>query len=408
MSAWRGVYLSRRQALRAGGFGLTGAGAALLFGCGDDGDDQRSPTPLGGSPTQVPAPGEEPPPEVTEIRLPRNSVGCVAPLLAAEEFLHEEGFQQVHYQILEPKYSLVTESVLSGRIDMTFNFVPAVLHAIDAGEPLLLLGGAHVACFQIVAGDHVQSLSDMRGRRFAIPEIDPRPSDFAFVTSIMQYIGLNAGRDFEIVSMPNLAFGPPRPLIEGHSDATLLLTPRTAEYRAKGVGHVVLDSMLDEPWRQYFCCLLNTRREFAEQYPVATRRAVRAILKGIDRCAREPDGVAQLLYDKGWILTKDSADQAVREVAFDAWRSQDPSDTIRFHALRLNEAGVIDSTPEEIIERATDFTYFNELKEELAMFAAPREGASAAAFDCEVEAEPGYALRGPGEQTPGGTNGRDI
>jgi NitT/TauT family transport system substrate-binding protein len=394
--------ITRRKALRAGGLGLTGAGAALLFGCGDDGDGS-TPSRDGGAPTQSPAPGGEPPPEVTEIRLPRNSVGCVAPLLAAEEFLHEEGFQQVHYQVLEPKYSLITESVLSGRIDMTFNFVPAVLHAIDAGDPLVVLGGAHVACFQVVAGDHVQSLSDMRGRRFAIPEIDPKPSDFAFVTSIMQYIGLNADRDFEIVSTPNLAFGPPRPLVEGHSDATLLLTPRTAEYRARGVGHVVLDSMLDEPWRQYFCCLLNTRREFAEQYPVATRRVVRAILKGIDRCAREPDAVAQLLYDRRWILTKDSADQAVREVAFDAWRSQDPSDTIRFNALRLNEAGVIDSTPEEIIERATDFTYFNELKEELAMFAAPPREGSAAAFECDIEAEPRLALRNAGQ-----AGGRDV
>ena len=31
--------LSRRAVLRAGATGLTGAGAALLFGCGDDDED---------------------------------------------------------------------------------------------------------------------------------------------------------------------------------------------------------------------------------------------------------------------------------------------------------------------------------------------------------------------------------
>jgi hypothetical protein len=78
---------------------------------------------------------------------------------------------------------------------------------------------------------------------------------------------------------------------------------------------------------------------------------------------------------------------------------------VRFYALHLREAGLIGSTPEEMIEKGTDFRFFNELKEELAAFPAlqPRR---AAAFNCHLEVAPRYALGSAGSRPT--SSKRDI
>ena len=43
----------------------------------------------------------------------------------------------------------------------------------------------------------------------------------------------------------------------------------------------------------------------------------------------------------------------------------DPEDTIRFYALRLQEIGMIKSSPQKIIAQGTDWRFLNELKKEL-------------------------------------------
>jgi hypothetical protein len=47
------------------------------------------------------------------------------------------------------------------------------------------------------------------------------------------------------------------------------------------------------------------------------------------------------------------------------WREYDPEDTIRFYALHLHEAGMIKSSPNNIIADGTDWHFLNELKREL-------------------------------------------
>jgi NitT/TauT family transport system substrate-binding protein len=47
------------------------------------------------------------------------------------------------------------------------------------------------------------------------------------------------------------------------------------------------------------------------------------------------------------------------------WRESNPEDTLRFHALRLHEVGMIKSTPQRIVAQGTDWRFWNELKREL-------------------------------------------
>jgi NitT/TauT family transport system substrate-binding protein len=128
---------------------------------------------------------------------------------------------------------------------------------------------------------------------------------------------------------------------------------------------VLLNSAVDRPWSQYFCCMVAGNREFVRKNPAATKRAIRAILKADQLCASEPKKVAEFLVNKGFTQNYDYAVQAMKDVPYGKWREFDAEDTIRFYSLRLYEAGMIKFSPRKIIEQGTDWRFFNELKKEL-------------------------------------------
>ena len=114
--------------------------------------------------------------------------------------------------------------------------------------------------------------------------------------------------------------------------------------------------------------LLHRGRQHAsssDNYPVATKRALRAILKATDLCAPEPERAARRLVDGGFTPRYDYALQTLTELPYDRWRELDPEDSLRFYALRLHEVGMINSTPNKIIAEGTDWRFLNELKREL-------------------------------------------
>ena len=121
----------------------------------------------------------------------------------------------------------------------------------------------------------------------------------------------------------------------------------------------------DRPWSQYFCCMVVRNREFVQQHPVATKRALRAILKRRRLRARAGARGPRSWWHKGYTKSYDYALQTMQEVPYGQWREYDPKDTVRFYALRLHEAGMIKSTPQKIIAQGTDWRFLNELKKEL-------------------------------------------
>ena len=59
--------------------------------------------------------------------------------------------------------------------------------------------------------------------------------------------------------------------------------------------------------------------------------------------------------------------QALREIPYDKWRDYSPEDTIRFWALRLKELGIIKHSPQDFIDRNTDWSHLSSLKNEMGM-----------------------------------------
>ena len=109
---------------------------------------------------------------------------------------------------------------------------------------------------------------------------------------------------------------------------------------------------------------LRPRRAAAELPPETTR--IRLVgRKAADVCALEPERAARLLVDKGYAPRYDYALQALKEIPYGKWREYDPEDTMRFYSLRLQEVGMIKSSPQKIIAQGTDWRFLNELKQEL-------------------------------------------
>ena len=126
-----------------------------------------------------------------------------------------------------------------------------------------------------------------------------------------------------------------------------------------------MNTATDRPWSQYFCCMLLGNRQFVEKNPVASKRALRAILKATDLCAREPEKAARLVVDRGYASSYEIMLQILKDVSYAAWRTYDPENTMRFFAIQLHEVGMIKSSPQKIIAQGTDWRFFNELRKEL-------------------------------------------
>ena len=290
----------------------------------------------------------EPPLETTRLRLVHDPSICVTPQYLAEELLQADGFSAVQY--IEATDGFGTRLVAAGGADMMMEFAGVYLTRIDAGDPLVLLGGAHV-----------QAIRDLKDKRVAV--LGEGAPEHVFLSSVAAYVGLDPRRD--IRWEPHPPEESMRLLGEGQVDAFAGFPPVPQELRTRRIGHVVLSTTTDRPWSQYFCCMVGANRDFGRKHPIATKRALRAILKAANLCAADPEQAARFIVSRGYTGELAYAAQALREIPYARRREYDPEDTVRFYALRLHKVGMVKSSPQKIIAQGTDWRFFNELKKEL-------------------------------------------
>jgi NitT/TauT family transport system substrate-binding protein len=299
-------------------------------------------------------------PETTTIRLAKIPGICIAPQYVAEALLRAEGFTDVRYVTVEPGVG-TSAGIARGEVDFTLNFAAPLVIPIDAGEPIKAVAGVHPGCFELFAHQPIRTISDLKGKSLGVQGLGSTPH--VFLAVVAAHIGLDPVADINWVTSPSVR--PKELFAEGKIDAFLGFPPEPQELRARKIGHVILNSAIDRPWSQYFCCLLAGNTDFIDQHPIATKRVIRAILKATDLCVAEPERVAQQLVDGGFTQRYDYALQSLTEVPYSSWREYDPEDTLRFYALRLHEARMITSNPHKLIAEGTDWRFVNELKREL-------------------------------------------
>jgi NitT/TauT family transport system substrate-binding protein len=302
---------------------------------------------------------QERPPETTTVRIPTGTLICNAPTYIADELLRAEGFTDIQHVPVSPERSAgPSEPMERGELDFAMVYTPPMVVAIEAGSPTTVLAGVHVGCNVLFAHEGIRSIRDLKGKRVGAGLVRQ-----PLIASMAAYVGLDPAKDIEWVSSP---FATAKELfLERKIDVFLALPPDPQELRARKIGHEIVNSALDRPWSQHFCCVLTGNREFVRKHPVATKRVLRAILKATDFCASDPAAVARRLVDGGFTGNYDYALQTLNEVRYNKWREYDIEDSIRFYSLRLREAGMIKSTPGKIIADGTNWRFLNELKREL-------------------------------------------
>jgi NitT/TauT family transport system substrate-binding protein len=244
------------------------------------------------------AAAENPPPQ-SLLRKQRSSgcgrgrpVTCGPQQWVAPELLHAEGFTDVQYYTVGPKTPHWSpEVVLNGEVDICVTFLPADLIAADAGESLVWLAGSHIGCVELLAGEWVRSTRDLKGRSVGIESRGGQ--DHVFIAMFVAYVGLDPEKDINWIVVPDFRERL-RQLADGKIDALMWGPPTSIEMRDK-IGHVLVNTTTDKPWSQYFCCMYSSTRAFVSQHPVATKRALRALLKAANICALEPERVARLM-----------------------------------------------------------------------------------------------------------------
>jgi ABC-type taurine transport system substrate-binding protein len=190
-------------------------------------------------------------PETTTVRIGKIAGICIAPQYFAEALLRAEGFTDIRYVLVDAGAPAAL-ALARGEIDFTTNFSPPLIIAINAGEPITIVAGEHVGCFELFAREGIRSIPELRGKTVGVQALNS--SQYTFLSGMTSYVGLDAAKDIRWVTSSS-----PKPMelfAEGKIDAFLGLPPEPQELRARKIGRVIFNSSTDRPWSQYFCCMV--------------------------------------------------------------------------------------------------------------------------------------------------------
>jgi NitT/TauT family transport system substrate-binding protein len=323
----------------------------------------------------TPAFPDEGPPETTTVRLRLedglpgsvngvlDTANCDAPVSLARELLLAEGFTDIRHVPIEGSLAY-SQAFARGDVDFGFRITPVLVRWLDVGVPITTLAGIHSGCLELFAHEHIRTLTDLKGKQVGVNDNAPGGAGYSLVSIMAAHVGLDPKRDIKWI-LADDAVQPIDLFAQGKIDAYLAFTPTPQDLRARKIGRAIVDTGRDKPWANYFCCMLVGRTDFVRKYPVATKRVVRTILKATDLCSAEPERVARRLVEGGFAQHYDIARQMLVDIPYASWRELDPEDTLRFYGLWLHEFGQLNSTPNTLIAKGTDWRFLNELKREL-------------------------------------------
>jgi NitT/TauT family transport system substrate-binding protein len=123
-------------------------------------------------------------------------------------------------------------ALAAGEVDLTTVFSGDFLLQLEAGDPLVLVAGVHVGCFELFGTERVRAIRALRGRTVAVNALGS--ADHVFLASMAAYVGLAPRKDITWVAHPPAEAV--RLLTEGKIDAFLAFPPAAQELRTQGSG----------------------------------------------------------------------------------------------------------------------------------------------------------------------------
>jgi len=332
--------------------GAAVAGSAALASCSE-------PRALAALPT-----GPLPPTDTTTVRIV-NPVECDPAIwMARDSLLREEGFTDVQY--IDSQFTL-RDWISRDLADVATAHPEFIVGSLDAGLPLTMLTGLHAGCLEVWAKPNIKSIGDLRGKKISIRVADMSDHFYAFFASLLGWVGMDPRKDVQFLETGLESYAAMLgAFIDGRADAVLAGAAAGPYLRSLRIpGNIIFDQATQKPWSTHLCCTLVANRDWARRYPVAAKRVTRAVLAATDAASRDHTAAAHAFFVGGQGQKSESITMQAMAMCKYNWRDYEPEDTLRFFALRLADAKLIRSTPQQLIDRGTDLAYMRQLRTEL-------------------------------------------
>ena len=80
-----------------------------------------------------------------------------------KNFCRAEGFTDIQYLSDDPREVGTSKLVAAGAADLNMSFALSTLVSVEAGEPVVLLGGVHIGCYELFGTQLMHTVRDLRG-----------------------------------------------------------------------------------------------------------------------------------------------------------------------------------------------------------------------------------------------------
>lgn len=226
---------------------------------------------------------------------------CEAPVHMAVEkgFFEEEGLK---VELIKLAPGTTFEAVTAGKIEAGFGLLASLVQPLSNGLPIKITTGLHTGCDKVLVPESsgINSLTDLRGKRIGVPSMNSSPIIFAKRALADAGVGVSE-KNMEVEFVVFNATDLPLALKNGAVDALAMNDPTAAitqkEYNLKNI----IDSALDAPYKDQYCCSAFVRDNIASEHPEIAAKYTRAMQKASAWIQKNQDETTKMQVDKKWV-----------------------------------------------------------------------------------------------------------
>lgn len=226
---------------------------------------------------------------------------CEAPVHMALEkgFFEEEGLK---VELIKLAPGTTFEAVTAGKIEAGFGLLASLVQPLSNGLPIKITTGLHTGCDKVLVPESsgINNLKDLRGKRIGVPSMNSSPIIFAKRALADAGVGVSE-KNMEVEFVVFNATDLPLALKNGAVDALAMNDPTAAitqkEYNLKNI----IDSALDAPYKDQYCCSAFVRDNVASEHPEIAAKYTRAMQKASAWIQKNQDETTKIQVDKKWV-----------------------------------------------------------------------------------------------------------
>lgn len=234
------------------------------------------------------------------VKIGYGTVLCQSPLQIAIEkgYFDEEG---LNYEVVKMD-GLVTEYVGSGQVDASYGLVSKFIQPIGNGLDIRMTAGIHNGCIKLLVkpDSGIDSIADLKGKTVGVNGLAEAPCVLLKRALHDAGVGVTSDNlevDFTVYNNSDLAMA----LENGAVDAICLVDPAaTVAINSYGCK-TLLDTAVDEPYKDEYCCATFVTGDLAENHPEAAAKFTRAVMKASAWVEENPMEAAQFLVEKEYL-----------------------------------------------------------------------------------------------------------